>query len=88
MLAYTLDRLLTEQALIERDQGVGDAYGAPGQPDWQPHLTVACRLAWDRSSGVRSADRTYVTPARAAPMSEGLIVVPLGTDVTERDRIT
>lgn len=88
MLSYTLTRLMTERALIQRDMGVVDAYGAPATPDWQPHLTVSCRLVWDRSSGVRSANRTYVSPVRTVPMDEGMILLELGTDVTERDRIT
>ena len=42
---------------------------------------------WDKSEGARSANRTYVTPSRAVPMSEGGMICPLGTDITEQDRI-
>jgi hypothetical protein len=87
MLAYTLDRLLTQTAVIQRNVAAADAFGADVPPDWQPHLTVACLLWWARSTGARSANRTYVSPARQAAVSEGGLLMPLGTDVTEQDRI-
>lgn len=88
MLAYTFNALLTEQAVIERDKSSPDGYGSTTTPDWQYHATVPCRLWWDRSSGVRSANRTYVSPARDVAMDEGGLLVALGTDITELDRIT
>jgi hypothetical protein len=87
MLAYTLNRLLTERAVVERDMGQVDAYGADGAPDWQQHLIVPCRMWWAVSQGARTANRTYVTPARAVPVSDGGMLVPTGTDITEADRI-
>ena len=86
MLAYTLERLLTQKAVIERNEAAGDNFGADGRSNWQEHLTVSCRLWWDKF-GARSPSRTYVDPARTVPISEGGILVPLGTDVTEKDRI-
>lgn len=87
MLAYTLERMLTQQAVIERDMGGLDEYGGDEPTNWQPHVTVPCRLWWARSSGARSANRVYVDPSRQVPVSEGGVIVPLGTDVTEQDRI-
>lgn len=87
MLAYTLDRLLTEQCVIERNMAPGDVFGASTTPNWEFLNQVPCRLTWDRSSGIRSANRTYVSAARTVPMDEGIMVIPLGTDVTEKDRI-
>lgn len=87
MLSYTLTRMLTQRAVIQRDSGEVDAYGADGTPDWQDYLTVPCRLAWAKSEGARSASRTFITPARTAPVSEGGVLVPLGTPVTETDRV-
>ena len=88
MLGYTFARLLTEQAVIERNQAVPDAYGGSGPDDWQTHQTVPCRLYWDKSSGVRSANRVYVSPARTVPIDQGGLIVALGTDITENDRIS
>lgn len=88
MLTYTFNNMLTSQAIIARDESVADAYGAPTKANFQYHLTVPCALVWDRSSGVRSANRTWVTPARDAPLKEGLMLMPTGTDVTEQDRIS
>lgn len=89
MLAYTLERLLTHQAVIQRNQTGYDAYGAVnGPPNWQTHLTLLARVWWDRSSGVRSANRTFVDPAREVPIDVGGLLLPLGTDVTEQDRVS
>lgn len=87
MLAYTLAQLYTMQAVVERDVSEGDGYGAPTKPNWEYLLTVPCRLWWQRSTGVRSANREYVTPARMVPISEGGMILPSGTDVTEQDRV-
>jgi hypothetical protein len=89
MLAYTLSRLMTEQAVIQRNMSQADAYGADGPENWQPLSTIPCRLWWDKSTGgARSANRVYVDPARAVPIDQGGLLVALGTDVTENDRIT
>ena len=87
-LAFTLQTLMTEQCVIQRATRTYDGGGAQSAPMWQPHLTVACRMWWDRSSGVRSAQREYVTAARTADLSVGGLVVPSGTDVLRTDRVS
>lgn len=87
MLAYTLQRLLTMLAVIERDQATVDGYGQQTRSDWQPAGTIPCRLWWFRGEAIRSAQRLYVDPARTVPVDEGGLMVPLGVDVTERDRV-
>jgi len=86
-LAFTLQTLMTERCVIERATRSYDGGGAQTEPVWKPHLTVPCRLWWDRSSGVRSAQREYVTAARTADLSVGCLLVPLGTDALRTDRI-
>lgn len=86
-VAYTLNVMMDQQAVIQRDAGVPDRYGADGTPDWQPLATVPCKLSWAHSSGVRSAQREYPTSQRLAPVSDGMIMLPSGTDVTEADQI-
>jgi len=87
-LAYTLQTLMTEQCVIERAKRTYDGGGAQSKPQWLPHLTVQCRLWWDKGSGVRSQQRTYVSPVRTADFSAGGLILPVGTDVTRLDRIT
>lgn len=84
---YSIQQLFTQQAVIQRDMSVPDTYGADNPPDWQAIATVPCRLYWARSSGVRSAQREYPTAQRLAPVSDGGVIMPLGTDVTEADQI-
>ena len=88
LTAYTLDRLMSQQAVIIRDVSVDDAYGGQTPPDWQPHLTVPCRMWWLKSSGIRSANREYATAASTAVVSAGGMILPAGTDVTQEDRIS
>lgn len=85
--AYTLAELLTEQVVIERDVTTPDQWGADDAPSFQPYLTVACRLYWAKSTGTRSSNRTYTNVTREVSVTDGGLVLPLGTDVTEADRI-
>lgn len=85
--AYTLINTLTEQVEILRNEAIVDQWGATDVDDWQPHLTVACRLFWSKESGGRSPSRTYVDASREVPVTVGGLVVPVGTDVLETDLI-
>ena len=87
MLEYTLNQLFTQRATVYRNVTSGDGYGAPAPEDFQYRSTVRCRLWWQHSSGVRSANRTYVSPGRTVPVAEGGMIVPVGTDITEQDRV-
>jgi hypothetical protein len=75
---------LTQRCTIDRDANAATtgAWGTPSSPDWQPHLTdVPCR-AWASSGRENVADGTTVTP-----VEDARVIVPLGTDVTDADRI-
>lgn len=87
-LAFTLQALMTDRCVIERSKRSYDGGGAQTAAVWVPHVTVACRLWWDRSSGIRSAQREYVSAARTADLSVGGLLIPAGTDVLRTDRIT
>ena len=87
-LAFTLQALMTEQCVLQRSVRGFDGGGAPLKPDWQPHLTIPCRLWWDKSTGVRSVQREYISPARTADLSAGGLLIPAGTDVLRTDRIS
>ena len=73
---------LIQRCTIERDQAAVDtAWGQPGNPDWQEHLAdVPCRV-WVE------AGREPVDVDRTAAFNDRRIMVPVATDVTERDRI-
>ena len=67
---------------IERDANAGgsDAWGGPPAPDWQPLASVRCN-AWT------SAGRELVEADRTAVIVDRRVSVPLGTDITEADRV-
>jgi len=73
---------LRHRATIERDVNAGgsDAWGGSPPPDWQPLATVSGN-AWT------NAGRELVEPDRTVVIEDRRMSVPLGTDVTEADRI-
>lgn len=87
VLDYTMQHLFSEQAVLQRNEAVYDAGGARQRTNWQYLDTVPCRVWWDQVSS-RSPNREWVSPARTAPLAEGGVLLPAGTDVTVDDRIT
>ena len=75
---------LTHLATIERDANAGtsDAWGTPNPPDWQAHLSDQPCRTW------ATAGREVVTDTTTIVVVEDVrLIVPLGTDVTEADRV-
>lgn len=74
-----------QRCTIQRDAAATDpAWGTPGAPDWQNHLVdVPCRA---RDEGGREPEP--VDDTRTAVFLGRRIMVPLGTDVTEADRVS
>lgn len=75
---------MTHRCTLERDTHAGspDSWGGTLPVDWEPYLTdVPCR-AW------ASAGREAVTDTTTVVVVEELrLIVSLGTDVTEQDRV-
>jgi hypothetical protein len=86
-LAYTLDRLLTEQAPVERDTATTDTFGGKTKTKREVVATPRCRFWWWRESGSRSPSKEYATPQRTINFTGGGIVVPLGTDIRDGDHV-
>jgi hypothetical protein len=69
---------------IQRDDNAGtdDGWGNPLAPDWQDHETdVPCRVVVD-------AGREPVDHDRTVTLVDMRLLLPLDTDVTERDRVS
>lgn len=71
---------MTMRATIERNGAAANDYGSPGPASWATLATVAC-YAWHLSG----TDRFGAPIAFVGKRSRA--IVPLGTDVTEADRI-
>jgi hypothetical protein len=72
---------LTHRCSIERNEEVDDQYGNPGAAAWVDHLTdLPCR-AWDRAA------RGAVDATTIAVVEDRRMMVPLGTDVLDSDRV-
>lgn len=67
---------------IQRDTGTVDNWGDQTGPNWTDHLPdVPCR-AWT-NGGIES-----VEDDRTAVIEDRRISLPIGTDITEKDRVT
>jgi hypothetical protein len=86
-LTYTLDRLLTEQAPVERDTATTDAFGGETKTKREVVATPRCRFWWWRESGSRSPSKEYATPQRTINFTGGGIVVPRDTDIRDGDHV-
>lgn len=87
-LPYTLDRITeSENAVLERNIAVPDKFGGSTELDWQVYLTVRCRFWWWHSEGARSAAREYGEDERNVNLRGGGMLLPLGTEVTDEDRL-
>lgn len=86
-LAYTLNRLLTQQAPIERDTATTDAFGGETKAKREVVETVRCRFWWWRESGSRSPSREYATPERTINFTGGGILLELDANVKDGDHV-
>lgn len=83
MTPYSVALSLIHSCTIQRDPNADtpDAWGTPSSPDWQDHLTdVPCKF-WTQSGMEQTTSETWVVDEASR------LIFPLGTDVTERDRI-
>jgi hypothetical protein len=73
---------MRHRAVIERDMAVGeDDWGQSGTPDWRIHLHDLPCAAWFE------AGREVIDGAKTAVIEDRKVIVPLDTDVTEKDRV-
>ena len=75
--------ILTHRTTVQRDANAGELndVGAQASPDWSDHLTgLVCR-AWT------STGREQLDPTTSVVIEDQRLIVQLGTDVTEQDRI-
>jgi hypothetical protein len=87
MLAYTLSRLLTQHAPVERDVAELDEFGGEAKAERQIVATVLCRFWWWRETGSRSPSREYATPERTIHFTGGGVLLEPGADVKNGDHL-
>lgn len=88
LLPYTIARILeNHRAVIERDDASYDEGGARLASDWREIATVKC-LFYFRKQSSRGPAREIAAPQRSITISDGGLILPPGTDITDRDRIS
>jgi hypothetical protein len=69
------------RATIERNLSARDSYGGEAPADWQPHIRECpCHVWYDTATEIVDGRKTAVREIRKA-------IFPIGTDVTEADRL-
>lgn len=72
---------LTHRCDIERDAATAGSWGGTGEPDWESSITdLPCYASTSAAREPIDADRTVV-------VEDLRMLVPVDTDVTERDRV-
>lgn len=72
---------MTQRALVQRATSVTDDYGNPGSATWATHIaSLACWL-WSQ------VEREVLDTRKSAVVEDLRMIVPSGTDITEKDRI-
>lgn len=84
MRSYRILGMLTHQTTVQRDANANtlNAAGAQESPSWGDHLTdLPCRF-WTTSG------REQLDPTTSVVAEQMKMIVELGTDVTEQDRLS
>jgi len=73
------------RATVQRDSRVTNDYGDSGAPNWETHLSALACHAWNKPGG-QTSGITYGDEAVTSDYYP-VMIVPLGTDITETDRV-
>lgn len=87
MLAYTLDKLLTQKCTIERDVETADAAGGKRKERREKVAEPRCLFSWWRERSGRSSAREYASPERTIDFTGGTLLLDVGADVEAEDHI-
>ena len=72
---------MRHRCTTQRNQAPADEWGAPGPPDWQPNLSDQPCHAW------LDAARRVIGPDQDVMVVDIRLLMPLGSDVKESDRV-
>jgi len=73
---------MTMRAVVERASYALDPWGLPGLPTWNSHIASLACYSWANTG------KEIIDGDKTAVMTDRRMIVPLGTDIVEDDRIT
>ena len=74
---------MTMRATVQRDSATGsDGWGQPNAVSWAAHLPSLACWYWTKD------EREVIDGVKTAILANHTMMVPLGTDITEDDRVT
>ena len=83
ILPYTLEKLFTQEAVLERDACVLDELGGEPKAEREVIGSVECRFWWWKIGTSRGGVRELATAQRTVEFAGGGMIVPLGTDIRD-----
>lgn len=89
MLAVTEAQIYTQVIQFERNDATVNLLGQTKASDWQPSVSCPGFLWWWKGSKstAKSASAEYARPQVSVDVTGATIVIPLGVDVIEEDRV-
>ena len=74
---------MTHRATVQRNTPAGtDGFGGPGVASWGAHIAALKCWLYTKS------EREVIDGEKSATLGSHKLLIPLGTDITEADRIT
>lgn len=86
-LAFDMGVLLTQVAVVERDQAVPGLYGQESKADFQVVAELPCRFSWWRSQSGRSSSREWADPQVRVFYTGGVLTLEAGADIRDGDHL-
>ncbi len=78
---------MTHRATVQRNTPAGtDGFGGPGAAVWGSH--IAALHCWFYAKGSVGVEREVIDGDKSVTLGSHKLLIPLGTDITEADRIT
>lgn len=86
-LAFDMGVLLTQVAVVERDQAVPGLYGQESKVDFQVVAELPCRFSWWRNQSGRSSSREWADPQVRVFYTGGVLTLEAGADIQDGDHL-
>lgn len=89
MLTNTEAEIYSQTVVLERLSSKADSFGAEREQEWAELSRPPCRLWWWKGSKStdKSASAQYARPQTTLNETGGDMILPLGIDVTDLDRV-
>ena len=86
-IAFDMDVLLTQSAVVERDTAVAGPYGEEAVSKYEVVATLPCFFAWWHTESGRSTMREWADPETTVFYRGATMYLPPGSDIRDGDHV-